>query len=177
MDLRLDILTEEERSLKKRMQYMSKEEGKDGAKEEQRQLYVQLFWADYGNIKKEPSAANNMLIQTWEQEFTEKIANELRSRYFNLQNAFMIFDRGFNGQVSREDFKTTVKGVLGMHSILDEELDKYYDRLPKPYDWEKFLYQYKPFLEPRGKVTGLTQFDDLYFQQKEYPEMYQLGDK
>jgi hypothetical protein len=71
------------------------------------------------------------------EEKTIYIAQSLRAKGIPLKVAFNLFDMGNNREIKHYDFKTFVLETLQVR-FNEEELDRYYKMLPKPFNEDNF---------------------------------------
>jgi hypothetical protein len=72
-------------------------------------LHVKVFWYEGASYTK-PREDDRLMTKNWHQEMTLEIARSLKSKYLNLQNSFMIFDKDLDGFINFNDFDYTLKG-------------------------------------------------------------------
>lgn len=108
-------------------------------------LSVKIFWYQTNIDLKNQYQEQSLIMKTLEQDMTLRIAQALRTKGLGLITSFAIFDRNQDKIIDFNDFYQTITGTLNL-KMLDQEIDVYFKRLPKPLNMENYEVIFKPYL-------------------------------
>lgn len=101
-------------------------------------LFLKIFWYEIVRDEDPSVPSDKGLIQhSWEENITQKIATEIRTRGLGCQTAFRILDKDNDQIISYEDFQNGLINILGVR-LNKQEMQLYYQKMPQPFNMQNF---------------------------------------